>query len=191
MIIVVPSSDRLTACTATLGPKFDLSNQVWSSISNQVQCDRLNQVQCALSNWPTFGNLASYTLNSSHSILHLPFFTLNPTPSILHSASFNFQPYSRVRSLTSKKPFLFDMNMCMCLQRNVNVSFLTHSRFKENICLTSKVWSMESRGHRVHRGLLKLSDIIIAIRIQTSYLGLVLAFQVSIAAIQPSDCYGS
>ena len=71
------------------------------SISNQVQCYRLNQVQCALSNWPTFGNLASYTLHSSHSILHLPFFTLNHTPSILQSASFNFQPYSRVQSLTS------------------------------------------------------------------------------------------
>jgi hypothetical protein len=39
-------------------------------------------------------------------ILHHPFFILNPPPSILHSASFNFQPYSRGRSLTLKKPFL-------------------------------------------------------------------------------------
>ena len=45
---------------------------------------------------------------------HPSFFTLNLTPSILHSqssilhsSSFNFQPYSRGRSLTSKKPFLY------------------------------------------------------------------------------------
>ena len=52
-----------------------------------------------------------FTLSPKPSAQHLQaytqcFSTLNLTPFILHSGSFNFQPYSRGRSLTSKKPFL-------------------------------------------------------------------------------------
>ena len=54
------------------------------------------------------------TLLSSLLILHPPLFTLNPPPPILHSASFNFQPYSRGRSLTSKKPFFISIKTQVC-----------------------------------------------------------------------------
>ena len=39
-------------------PSVDDEDYKFIDRMNQVQCDRLNQIQCALSNWPTFGNIA-------------------------------------------------------------------------------------------------------------------------------------
>ena len=75
--------------------------------------------------------LPLYAICSSLSILHPQFSTLNPTPSILHSASFNFQPYSRCRSLTLKKPILIYIFKRFKPKKNLSVYFIDQVCIKD------------------------------------------------------------
>ena len=99
-------------------------------------------------------NQRQNTLHSSLLILHPPFFIDIHTPSIIHSAYFNFQPYSRVQSLTLKKPFVpssFLVKIRQAGRRTDSVLHYTAVSLKENLPNNMKLYA-DQECHKICGG---------------------------------------